>query len=315
MNAIDLIVQDHREVEELFAELEEGDGDRTALVQDVIRELSIHAAIEEQFLYPAMRRSLPDGDQLVEEALDEHQEAKEVLAELDGMEEEDPDFDARVRTLIQDVRHHVEEEEGELLPKIRTALSDSELEEMGERMERAKAVAPTRPHPRAPSTPPGVMVAGAVAGVVDRARDAVSGRGARARKEPAAKKSQAKKSQAKKTQATRPSRKAAATRPAGRRKTAAKSGGGKRAPARKPQGRARGAKGPVYHVTPEGGGGWRAAKAGSSRALARGDSKSEVVRRAREAAKSQSGRLVIHKADGKIQEERTYGADPRRSRG
>ena len=325
MNAIDLIVQDHREVDELFGELEDGGGDRTALVHDVIRELSIHAAIEEQFLYPAMRR-LPGGEELVEEALDEHQEAKEALSELDGMDEDEPDFDAKVRSLIQDVRHHVEEEESDLLPKLRAALSDSELEELGQRMERGKAMAPTRPHPRAPSTPPGVVVAGAVAGVVDRARDAATGRGRRKQGGTAAKKAQAKKPTAKKTTSQKPAakkptakkttaKKTTAKRPPTAKKSTAKKSTAKKTTARKAQGRGPRARGPVYHVTPDRGGGWRAVKAGSSRAVARGDSKGDVVRRARATAKGQSGRLVIHKADGTIQEERTYGPDPRRSRG
>ncbi|MGH2686222.1 MAG: DUF2188 domain-containing protein [Actinomycetota bacterium] len=68
-------------------------------------------------------------------------------------------------------------------------------------------------------------------------------------------------------------------------------------------------------MTPARDGGWRAERKGSNRALAKSDRKPEVIRRARDVAKAQGGRLVIHKANGRIQEERTYGADPRRSRG
>jgi hemerythrin superfamily protein len=267
MNAIELIKQDHETVDGLFQQWEESGPDETArrrdLVRSIVRELSVHAAVEEQILYPAMKDALPDGDRLVKEALDEHQEAKEVLAELDDADPRSPGFEQKVRSLIQDVRHHVQEEETELLPKLENALPLERLEQMGGRLEDAKKGAPTRPHPHAPSAPPANVVAGAVAGVVDRARDA--------RRD----------------------------RPAGR-------------PASRRRGKA---KGPVFHVAPAPDGGWRAEKEGSSRALARGDSKQEVVQRARNTARSQKGRLIIHKRDGRIQEERTYGPDPRRTRG
>jgi hemerythrin superfamily protein len=273
MDAIQVIRGDHQTVEALFRRWEgmgPSDGDRGELVRTVVRELSVHAAVEEQILYPAMREALPDGDSLVQEALEEHQEAKEVLSELDGMDPGDPGFPTKVDSLIADVRHHVEEEENELLPKLESALTQARLDEMGRQLESAKESAPTRPHPHAPSTPPGNVVGGAVAGVVDRARDAGRKSLARGRR-----------------RASRPARRAGASRPTG----------------------------PVYHVKPARDGGWRAEKRGSSRAVAAGDKKEEVVRRARERARAQNGRLVIHKRDGRIQEERSYGRDSRRSRG
>ena len=160
MNAVELIERDHREVEQLFREWEQGDpGARRDVVQTIIRELSVHAAIEEQVLYPAMRRLLPDGERLMQEAIQEHQEAKEVLSDLEAKGPEDPGFTQKVGALIQDVRHHVEEEERELLPSLASAMSDQELDELGERLEIARRAAPTRPHPHAPSTPPGNIAA------------------------------------------------------------------------------------------------------------------------------------------------------------
>jgi hemerythrin superfamily protein len=272
MNAIELIKQDHDVVEGLFRRWEEassGPADRRELVETIIRELSVHAAIEEQVLYPMMRQALPDGDRLVEEALQEHQEAKEALAALDRRGPDDADFEPEVDSLVKDVRHHVQEEEGELLPKLESALSRDRLEDLGGKLEAAKEGAPTRPHPYAPTTPPGNAAAGAVAGVVDRARDAVR-EGAR--------------EGARKGVARRRSR-SARTR------------------------------GPVFHVTPASGGGWRAEKEGTERAVAIGDRKDEVVQKARVRARSQKGRLIIHGRNGRIQEERSYGPDPRRSRG
>ena len=221
MDAVALLKQDHREVEELFRRYENSDATDTStrrdIVQSIIQELSIHASIEEQILYPAVRRALPDGEQLAEEATDEHQEVKETLAELDKMNPGDAGFDQRVRSLISDVRHHVEEEENEMLPRLRNELGADRLEEMGSAMESAKGMAPTRPHPNAPNTAPGNIVAGAVAGVVDRARDAVTGR---SRKSPSRKKA-ARKAAGRKAARTR--RKTAARKSTARKSTARKS--------------------------------------------------------------------------------------------
>ena len=322
MDAITLLKQDHRTVDALFRRYEGGvqGEDKRQLVEEIIRELSIHAAIEEQVLYPAMRQAFPQGQDMAEEGIEEHAEVKETLSDLDGMDPSDPGFDPKVRSLIADVRHHVEEEEEEMFPKLASAVSAERLDEMGSAMENAKGLAPTRPHPHAPSTPPGNLVVGPVAGVVDRARDALSGRSRKpaakkpAARKPAAKKSTAKKSTARKSTAKTTAKKStsrkATTRKTSTRKTAARKTTTRKTAARKTTGR-----GPVIHVTPSRDGGWRAERQGSNRAVAKSDRKPEVIRRARDVAKAQGGRLVIHKANGRIQEERTYGPDPRRSRG
>ena len=100
---------------------------------------------------------------------------KWVLSELDGMDPEDERFDAKVTVLIENVRHHVEEEEGEYFPKVRDELGRNALDDLGDAMVAAKAIAPTHPHPRSPDTPPGNLVVGTAAGVVDRVGDTVSG--------------------------------------------------------------------------------------------------------------------------------------------
>jgi hemerythrin superfamily protein len=311
MDAISLILQDHREVDSLFSRYESltGDGDQKRdIVREIVRELSVHAAIEEQFLYPTMRNNLPDGSELVEEALEEHKEAKETLDALEKMTPGESGYDDRVRSLIRDVRHHVQEEEGELLPKLRDAVSQERLDQLGEAMESGKRLAPTRPHPSAPSTPPGNTVAGPAAAVVDRVRDRLREGDDRAPspKRPARKRTTRKPASRKSTKTT--TRKAKTTRKRTTRKTTTR----RKTTARK---RTSARRGPVYHVTSDPRGGWRATKSGSSRPLARADSKQEVVRRARDSARRQNGRLVIHKANGRIQEERSYGSDSRRRRG
>jgi hemerythrin superfamily protein len=174
-DAVSLIMSDHREVEGLFASFAgpAPADERAQIVGRIIRELSVHAAVEEMILYPAVRREVADGERLADEAIREHQELKELLAELDGLDVADdrvPDIVGRVEAAVTE---HVEEEEGELLPSLQSALRQDELEDMGRRIERAKAAAPTRPHPHAPDSPPGNMIVGVPAGLVDRVRDAL----------------------------------------------------------------------------------------------------------------------------------------------
>ncbi len=173
-DAIELLTTDHAEVEQMFVQIEslpEGDS-RNALVQGVIRELSVHAAIEEQILYPAIRTALPDGETLVQEAIDEHQQVKETLAAIERAD--DPTGrDQLLVQLMSDVRHHVEEEEAELFPKMRASIGASELQVMGGKLAAAKKMAPTHPHPNAPNTPPGNVVGGVAAAAMDKVRDAL----------------------------------------------------------------------------------------------------------------------------------------------
>ncbi len=177
-DAIELLMGDHREVEQLFEMMnkarQSGDVDQQRYVAEhVVEDLSVHAVIEEGILYPAMRDALPDGDQLVEEALQEHQEAKELLTRIDGKDPQSDDARNAFDELVAAIRHHVEEEENELLPRLREALGQERLQQMGEQLEVARKAAPTHPHPHAPNTPPGNMAAGAFATVVDKIRDAL----------------------------------------------------------------------------------------------------------------------------------------------
>jgi hemerythrin superfamily protein len=180
MDAVTLLRNDHKTVEGLFKKFEKAGPNahktKQDLVEKIIEELSIHAAIEEQVLYPAAREADPDDEDLVLESLEEHHIVKWVLSELDGMSPEDERFTAKVTVLIENVRHHVEEEESDLFPALRKAMKRKELEELAVAMEKAKKVAPTHPHPRAPDTPPGNLVAGAAAGAIDKAQD--TGKGA-----------------------------------------------------------------------------------------------------------------------------------------
>lgn len=175
VDAIGLLKQDHRDVQQLFRRFEKaGDGahkEKGRLVASMIEALSRHAAIEEMVFYPAVRREVPAEESAVLEALEEHHVAKWLLSELESLEPDAERFDAKVTVLIESVRHHVKEEEGELFPKVRAALSRRQLLEIGDELRAAKRRAPTHPHPRSPDTPPANLVVGGAVAVMDKARD------------------------------------------------------------------------------------------------------------------------------------------------
>ena len=178
MVAIALLKKDHRTVESLFARFEKKPSKEIA--DRFVRELAIHAAIEEQVFYPVLRKraeseKLEEAEEKVLEALEEHHVAKWVLSEIQDLDEDDERFEAKCMVLIESVRHHVKEEEGPLFRFARRLLDRSQLAELGKVLRKAKGAAPTRPHPRAPDEPPGNVLAGGVAAILDRGRDAVKG--------------------------------------------------------------------------------------------------------------------------------------------
>ena len=179
MDAITLLRNDHKTVEQLFKRFEKA-GDRAyvekrEIVDRIIEELSVHAAIEEQVFYPVARATVSDTEDIALESLEEHHIVKWLLSELDGMDPKHERFDAKVTVLMENVRHHVEEEQDEFFPKVRDELGRTALADLGQAMADAKKSAPTHPHPRAPDVPPGNSVVGAIAGVVDRVGDNISG--------------------------------------------------------------------------------------------------------------------------------------------
>lgn len=175
MDAITLLKADHRTVEDLFRRFEQaGRGatrTRRDLVDRIVTELSVHAEIEETVFYPAVRQ-VPELEPVVLAALEEHHVVKWLVSELDGMDPEHERFEAKTMVLIENVSTHVEEEENDFFPLVRGAMGRAELNDLGEALAKAKGAAPTHPHPRSPDSPPGNLVTGAVAAVLDRARDA-----------------------------------------------------------------------------------------------------------------------------------------------
>src|SRR6266496_867372 len=193
LDAIQLIKRDHAAVERLFkqferAEKREDEAGQGRVVRELVKELSIHASIEELLLYPALRRAEQRAEDDVLEALEEHHLVKLTLDELEDMSPDDERYCAKMNVLIEAVRHHVEEEEGELLPKLKRALDANQLRELGDLLATAKRASPTRPHPSAPDTPPGNLLTGAHAAPPSTGRRCISSGsdpapGARARHE------------------------------------------------------------------------------------------------------------------------------------
>ncbi len=179
MDAITLLKDEHKAVEKLFKRFEAA-GDRAYtekrdISDRIIEALSKHAAIEEMLFYPVTRATVPETTDIVLESLEEHHVVKWVLSEIEKMDPTDERFDAKVTVLIENVRHHVKEEEEEYFPQVRDELGRKALSELGDAMEQARATAPSHPHPNAPDTPPGNVAVGTAAGMVDLVGDTISG--------------------------------------------------------------------------------------------------------------------------------------------
>ena len=135
MNAISLLMKDHKNVKALFAQYE-GLSDRSfatkkKLADQICHELTVHTQVEEEIFYPAVRRPIHDGD-LMDEAVVEHASAKELIAQILAMDPSDDLYDAKVTVLSEQIEHHVQEEEGDMFPKVRKTGVD--LDALGEQM-------------------------------------------------------------------------------------------------------------------------------------------------------------------------------------
>ena len=136
LDAIALLKQDHREVEQLFEQFEDTeDGEGIPIAQRVCQLLTVHAQIEEEILYPAAKEAFSSEDEeeeMVYEAEVEHGSAKELIAKIEDMTEQNEQYNATVKVLSEYVKHHVKEEETEMFPALRK--TELDLKEMGARL-------------------------------------------------------------------------------------------------------------------------------------------------------------------------------------
>lgn len=173
-NVIDIIIFEHNVVRQLYQEYKNATAGevKQAKCHLIIRELVQHSGKEEEVLYPFMKKKLPNGEQLVEDAKKDHQQITEDLYELDRMEwAKNPSFyEAQVEKLMTDLLKHVDEEEQSVLPMLRDACSPQELMDLAKSYQ--SAMVTTRPHPSAPREGIAATMAHAASIPIDAARDA-----------------------------------------------------------------------------------------------------------------------------------------------
>ncbi|WP_148572739.1 hemerythrin domain-containing protein [Nocardioides caldifontis] len=148
-DAIVLLRNDHKEILKTFKEFEKAGENATKrkgeLVDRMIELLTVHTYIENEVMYPRVRELLPELEDDVLESYEEHHVADVLVVELAAMKPDAERFDAKTTVLIENVRHHIEEEEQEWFPKVREGLGRKTLQEIGEAMEEARKKAPKRP--------------------------------------------------------------------------------------------------------------------------------------------------------------------------
>ncbi|MCW2902337.1 MAG: hemerythrin cation binding protein [Streptosporangiaceae bacterium] len=186
-NVFDVLRKDHEEVKRVLAELETppaaavgGTAEqlelRGRLVDQLIIEESKHEAVEEEYFWPTVRDKVPDGDQLADKAIEQEQQAKHILNDLLDVEPGDPKFEELVLRFIPEGREHITYEENRVWPELQKVLSPEEGDELGDKLEKGKKIAPTRPHPHIPPRPGILKATGPAVAAADKAVDKITGR-------------------------------------------------------------------------------------------------------------------------------------------
>jgi hemerythrin superfamily protein len=173
-DVVDLLLEQHDEIKSLFTQLQrvEGPG-RRELFEDLVRLLAVHETAEETVVHPVARRALEAGEQVVEQRLEEEDRAKKQLAELYDLGLDHPEFNRRLQAFAAEVIQHATNEENQEFLRLRGTLDADRLRRMAGALKAAEAAAPTRPHPNAPESAVGNVLAGPPIAVFDRARDGV----------------------------------------------------------------------------------------------------------------------------------------------
>ncbi|MFE7742743.1 hemerythrin domain-containing protein [Nocardia sp. NPDC057455] len=183
MDALTFLRTDHEGVLGILESLERGRGSGEAevrargnLVTTLVIAESQHEALEEQFFWPEVRRTVPDGDDLADRAIGQEDGAKKLLQQLKNSRAGSSEFEEALTRFIPAARAHIEFEQSEVWPAFADAIPPETSNELGRKMAAAKAMAPTRPHPGTPSGPGYLKTLGMVSAVVDKIRDMISGR-------------------------------------------------------------------------------------------------------------------------------------------
>jgi hemerythrin superfamily protein len=148
-DAIVLLKEDHKRIKKLFKDFQQaGEGAKVRkgkIVDQILEELTVHTYLENEVMYPAVRKALPDLEEEILESFEEHHVADVLCMELSTMSPDDEHFDAKTTVLIENVTHHIEEEEQDRFPKVRAGLSRKEIQALGQVMADMREKAPRRP--------------------------------------------------------------------------------------------------------------------------------------------------------------------------
>lgn len=178
MDVIELLEQDHSAVNELFRryQLASKAETKATLVKEIVHDLSVHAAVEEQFVYPLLRLRVSEGRTIANRSIAEHGEAKKLLAEIEDCDAGSDEQAALVDRLIDAIREHVEEEESEVFPALREQTNEALRANLGKLVAAAKHAVPTHPHPLVPGTATAQLAAGPWLTFIDKTRDLFASR-------------------------------------------------------------------------------------------------------------------------------------------
>ncbi|WP_030167525.1 hemerythrin domain-containing protein [Spirillospora albida] len=171
-DVVDLLRAQHGRIRDLFDAVAKSDGkERTDAFRDLVRLLAVHETAEEEIVHP-MARSLPGGDGIVDDRLEEERRAKEMLSELDGMDTADPAFLPKLDELRMAVLTHARAEERYEFDRLGDRFNAAQLKGLAAAVRAAEAIAPTHPHPGTESAAKN-MLAGPAVAVMDRVRDMI----------------------------------------------------------------------------------------------------------------------------------------------
>jgi hemerythrin superfamily protein len=178
LDVVDILTTDHREMIELIGQigLTADAGERRDLADTLIAEVMRHAVAEEMYVYPVVKDHVPNGAEDVEHDKKEHDEIVKLMKKIEGVDPSDQTFMELVRELESQLTHHAGDEESEQFPKLRSHIPREKLIDLGEKVQKAKKLAPTRPHPSAPHSELFHKTVGAGVGMFDRLRDKLTGR-------------------------------------------------------------------------------------------------------------------------------------------
>lgn len=172
-DVVELLLHQHEQIRRLFTEVKNASqADRREAFDRLRRFLAVHETAEEMIVHPDARRTLPDGDRVVEARLAEEKAAKQTLEELERIDPADPAFLSKLAALKTAVLDHAEHEEREEFPHIKSSHSAARLKAMGLAVKAAEAMAPTHPHSGVESATANLLV-GPYAAMMDRTRDVI----------------------------------------------------------------------------------------------------------------------------------------------